>query len=509
MKNFFFLFLLSLFVCSTLAANFIQVDPENHFFLDAQGRVRLFHGFNVVYKIPPYVPPELDSFDPALSFCEEDMDNLQKWGFNFIRLGVMWPGVAPERGYYNSTYLDQIEWIVEELGKRDIYVLIDCHQDVLARGFCGEGAADWAVIVDPDIPHFPAPLPYEFDFDPETDYPNLDQCLSHWFGAYYFSRAASNAFQNLYDNKQGILDEFGKYWAFVAKRFANTTNVLGYEFINEPWAGDFYANPKRLVPGYTDLHSLQPMYEKLNAYIRAQDSDHIVFYEPVTFDIGPVGFNATPGGVLYKDRQALSFHVYCAAYKDNMTATAQKFCEKYDAQRFPLRTKDLDRLGGAGLLTEFGSVGNSTNGITEIQNVLTAADENFFGWAYWQFKSYNDLTATERTVYPLYDEQGQLEVNKLKALSRTYATAIAGTPLSTSFDVTDGFYNLSWLVNANITEPTEIYLNEELWYANGYSIDISPSGYTKVSSEENRIKIYLNGSKIPQALVLTVTINSE
>ncbi len=31
----------------------IQVDPNTQQFLDEYGRVRLFHGVNVVYKIPP------------------------------------------------------------------------------------------------------------------------------------------------------------------------------------------------------------------------------------------------------------------------------------------------------------------------------------------------------------------------------------------------------------------------------------------------------------------------
>ncbi len=34
----------------------IQVDPNTQQFIDEYGRVRIFHGVNVVYKVPPYLP---------------------------------------------------------------------------------------------------------------------------------------------------------------------------------------------------------------------------------------------------------------------------------------------------------------------------------------------------------------------------------------------------------------------------------------------------------------------
>jgi aryl-phospho-beta-D-glucosidase BglC (GH1 family) len=46
----------------------------------------------------------------------------------------MWPGVEPgNRGDYNMTYLQEIGKIVDNLGKSDIYVILDLHQDLLHR----------------------------------------------------------------------------------------------------------------------------------------------------------------------------------------------------------------------------------------------------------------------------------------------------------------------------------------------------------------------------------------
>lgn len=52
----------------------------------------------------------------------------------------------------------------------------------------------------------------------------------------------------------------------------------------------------------------------------------------------------------------------------------------------------------------------------------------YLGWSYWQFKKYQDLTtaASPATTESFYTEDGKLEINKVRALSRSYAQAIAG-----------------------------------------------------------------------------------
>ena len=45
--------------------------------------------------------PRTDSFDPVWSFSETDMQQCKEWGFNGIRLGMMWAGVEPTENGYN------------------------------------------------------------------------------------------------------------------------------------------------------------------------------------------------------------------------------------------------------------------------------------------------------------------------------------------------------------------------------------------------------------------------
>ena len=58
---------------------------------DASGRVVILHGFNMVYKRPPYQPG-------AVGFGTDDADFLRRNGFNTIRLGMIYKAVEPQPG---------------------------------------------------------------------------------------------------------------------------------------------------------------------------------------------------------------------------------------------------------------------------------------------------------------------------------------------------------------------------------------------------------------------------
>ena len=51
----------------------------------------------------------------------------------------MWEAVEYSPGKYNHTYIQQVNTLINKLGRKGIYTLIDAHQDVLSRTICGEG----------------------------------------------------------------------------------------------------------------------------------------------------------------------------------------------------------------------------------------------------------------------------------------------------------------------------------------------------------------------------------
>ena len=122
----------------TYSLQFFTIDSTHKFILDKNNRPSIFHGVNVVYKLPPYIP-DTEKFDPLYSLSKEDIKIMKKLGFNFVRLGIIWESVEKEEGKYDMEYLNKMEEIINNLGKNGIYTMIDNHQDCFSRNFCGEG----------------------------------------------------------------------------------------------------------------------------------------------------------------------------------------------------------------------------------------------------------------------------------------------------------------------------------------------------------------------------------
>ena len=92
-------------------------------------------------------------------------------------------------------------------------------------------------------------------------WPFQDQ-LQHWECG-YFAEEISRGFGKFYDNVNGVVDDFARFWAFVASEFKDFDNVLGYELINEPFAGNVFDDLSEILPGIAGRKRLQPVYEKV------------------------------------------------------------------------------------------------------------------------------------------------------------------------------------------------------------------------------------------------------
>ncbi|CAF3853837.1 unnamed protein product [Rotaria sp. Silwood1] len=454
----------------------IKVDLNTQHFIDEYGRVRIFHGVNVVYKVPPYLP-DLTHFDPQNSLTDDDLNNLHQWGFNVIRFYTSWMGVNPTSEIdIDQEYLSQLSTAIQMMENKGIYALLDCHQDVFSRYFCGEGVPDWIAnkLGDTVVKSFPLPIAANISREPDTGYPKLDECLERPFFEYYFTEAVMNGFKMLYTNGNGALDSFASFWRTVANTFVNRSSVLGYELINEP---PFAELVDIVQIGQVDRVYLTPMYKKLHEVIRQVDDKHIIFFEPCVADLLQTGFKEGPGGVDYNNRQAFSYHVYCINVTKQGDQNSDVVCDIDDALLISLRYEEAKKKKFGGMmLTEFGAVSNSTEGIKEISRITGLADAFLQSWSYWQFKQYQDLTTAQRptTTESFYNEVGELEINKVRALSRSYAQAIAGDPINMLFEPATSRFQLVFNVKTDIHQPTIIYINEDLNYPYGNDINVSP-----------------------------------
>ena len=72
-----------------LTNQFISI--KNDKFIDAQGRQIILHGINLVNKNKKvnYLGDE----------SAQDFKVMKEWGFNCIRLGIIWDGLEPDPGF--------------------------------------------------------------------------------------------------------------------------------------------------------------------------------------------------------------------------------------------------------------------------------------------------------------------------------------------------------------------------------------------------------------------------
>jgi len=373
------------------------VDPATQRFVDGCGRQRFFRGANKVEKSPPYFP-DPTVFQPGNSATLGDAALQQSLGFNAMRLGVMWAGAFPVRDAgENASYLATVAAISNTFAEGfGLATLVDAHQDLLSEAFCADGAPMWlAHDMAAGAPQaFPLPVtPTPCSFGPDGR-PTADCCgrVSGW-ADFYSSSAVSFAFQQLYTNDT-FVGAFSSFYAAVTRAYAPlASGVLGFELLNEPWAGDVNADPLLLVPGVADLQNLQPFYDKVAAAIRAAAAPlpgPVLFYEGVTWDdVFPLGFDALPGADA--GLAAISYHYYDLPGLDFDLDIAQ-------------RVADAQRLHAGALLTEFAMYpdGFCPDSLACMRRTLDSLDSYAHGYLGWEYATlWNGSAVHEPRAYEM------------------------------------------------------------------------------------------------------------
>jgi endoglycosylceramidase len=335
--------------------------------------------------------------------------------------------------------------------------------DFYAKEVVGEHPSCFSPIIDhllePVLDKFGICKPisaYGYRYDDNGD-PLIEDCQSINFGIYYSSPDSINAFDALYKNKDGLRDKFVAFWDASSARFAKNRFVLGFDPFNEPAIGNYYRDPTLLLPGHMDRRSLAPLYTEVFEKYMANSDESIMWFEPNTFPnvngipfgdglipgiIFPAGFETPPGGEFGSKNHVFNDHTYCCQLNPNICTSGEpradraQQCYNWHKQRVGKRAADAERYGIPLHLTEFGACLTEGPCTQEIRQVTEIADEYLVGWAYWQFKTYGDLTTSAGTGSEgFYDPDGSLQTWKVKALSRTYLMNTQGVPTHQEFDM--------------------------------------------------------------------------
>jgi endoglycosylceramidase len=439
-------------------------------FVDSFGRQVILSGVNKVNK------------DQMMNYTDNDSlasyEQLAKWGFNCIRLGILWDGVEPEPGKYDEKYLDKIEERVNWAARNGIYVLLDMHQDLYSVSY-SDGAPVWATYTD-NQPHITGEI---------------------WSDAYFMSPAVQKAFDNFWANKAasdgiGLQDHYANMWKHIAGRFADNKAVIGFDIMNEPFNGSqgTFILPQ-ILTAYARLHAeetgkvlsqnevmaiwaneelrfealsrmqdadkysrvidvaaelnqqfekatLQPMYQRVGDAIRMADTTHILFLEHAYF--GNTGIRSGIEPVKGKNGKNDPLVAYGAHGYDLLVDT-----KNYDSQSntrveliFSRINETSKRMNVPVLVGEWGAFsGNSKSMASAAMFILQLFERFGFSNTYWAY--YKGI-------------EDNLYFNS--AIVRPYPQYTAGVLNNYSFNHETGIFSCSWEESPAVIAPTVIYI---------------------------------------------------
>lgn len=439
-------------------------------FIDPQGRQLILHGINVVNK------------NPAVNYLGDegpaDFAAMRSWGFNCIRLGIIWDGLEPEPGVYDENYLAGIDKRIQWAQENDLYVILDMHQDLYSVLF-SDGAPEWATI---------------------TDGHTFEKGHAVWSDAYFTSPAVQTAWDHFWANSPapdgiGLQDHYAAAWQHVAKRYAENPAVIGFDLMNEPFPGSEAqqifpamltkgAELLQKLPGFGspsmeelaykwsthdgrfellkvledttlyrqvvdapapiyqqfDREKLMPMYNRVARAIRQVDKNHILFLgttlgsnmgvysaiEPVTNEAGE-----------RDPLQAYAPHGY-----DLVTDTKYVASPNYDRIRFIFNRhrQTAERLNMPVVVGEWGAYGRYKGTLPAALNVVAQFETFHFSDTYWDH------------------DKGMESYDHFPALSRPVPLRLAGSLQEYHYDAEARAFSCTWAENQNLRAPSVIYL---------------------------------------------------
>ncbi len=410
--------------------------------VDSSGREVIMRGVcaGMRSKMPPFYPfdPEPD-FETALDTYADAIDSL---GSNVVRLLVIYEAAEPVRGQYNERYLKIFDRMVRAFGERGIRVIIDAHQDVYSRKFCGDGFPEWAV--DPRFRHM----------EEDTD------CLL--WEAHYFSDPVASSFDRFWSNTDGIQDSYVAFFGMLAERYQDEPAVVGFEPMNEPFPGWWGLThywkwyEKQLFPMYERVaravHAVDRRYliladicslENTGSWStkRVKPDIHNLVFAPHYYDLGYLGLSFSPGGDVETMRKGLTKHFAWA-----------------EAWNSPVFVSEY----GVSMLRD-----DAGQYLTRLYSIF---DDLHLHGTIWEASMSEQLWNRRRKLF--LNPDGSV-MEPAWNIDRPYPRAVSGVLDEFSFDAESGTFRLSWDESADVDAASLVYLPKRI-YGEGYVVSMTP-----------------------------------
>ncbi len=447
-----------------------KIKVQGDRFVDELGRHVILHGINLNCKNKDrgYIG----------DWCSSDFQKMKQWGFNVIRLGIIWDGIEPFPGQYDDAYLEKVRTLIRLAHQQDLYVFLDMHQDLYSSLF-SDGAPSWATITDEEV-YTPSDL---------------------WSEAYWSNGAVQRAFDHFWNNSLaadgiGIQDHIIAAWAHVVKQLGKEPNVIGYDLLNEPSMGSeiqkmieaLLSSYARISASYTGqeppspedlsiiwddpdrkkdmflflnqpaffaklMDSVAPMqakfehetlsefYRKSARAIREFDPHGIIFLE--TNYMANAGISSAITFITNKQGDKDGQQAYAPHGYDLVTDSDEVHAP--DNRRvdfiFQRHEETRSRLELPMLIGEWGAYMESEMAEEASLHVKGIFERLLCSDTYW-----------------LYHHPNMDQYTTIKGICRGYPMAVSGKLISYSYESADSCYTMQWIEDENTSNPTKIYL---------------------------------------------------
>lgn len=325
--------------------------------VDETGSQVLLRGVNVnslgdYYQADRQLPP-------VVALTATDWDEMASIGLDSVRLIVSWSFLEPTRGTFDKTYVAKVKAAVAAAKAHGLYVILDMHQDAWGKYIATPAGTACPVGTEPNAGWDGAP-----EWATITD--GASTCRQP--GNRESAPAVKAAFNNFYDNRDGIRDEFVNTWAQLATVFAKEPAVAGYDLLNEPNVSDV---GDVVSPKYTELMS-RAIGTVRAAETMAGGFSHVVFAEPLV--LFPLG-GTVPTGALNDPNLAFAPHNYWESISDILTIE----------HGFAVDTSTAKPLGVPLWIGEYGWFDTGEASLAELRRYAVAEDAALASGAWWQW----------------------------------------------------------------------------------------------------------------------------
>lgn len=333
--------------------------------MDATGRTVLLRGVNV-NQLNDYAvnDPAKPTNEPISA---SDFSEMAAVGFNTVRLNIAWSALEPQRGQLNSEYVDRIRWAVKTAADNGMYTVLDMHQDAWGKYIKSPAGTDC-----------PSPLQPSNGWDGAPEWATITDGAStcNFDGVRETAPAVARAFQNFYDNRDGIRTALSDTWGRLVTSLGDERGIAGYDLLNEPHVGE--RDP------FTAADQIGRFYQEAIDTIRRAEADlgiepRLGFFEPSVLWPG-FGIDAMP------PQRFVS--------SPNMVFAPHQYVESIAVAVLPMTLEDSydlaerisDWYGAPMWSGEYGWFGEEAEDLPYLARYAATEDRHLSGGAFWVWR---------------------------------------------------------------------------------------------------------------------------